>query len=109
MIWFPIAAAACLLCSWYDPKRDHTTKDGSTAWHVRKWLAFYPPLVVLYFMAIWPAGWEARVAIPAASWVVWRLSIGQTGADWASFWIRTPVLAFRWIWRRIRPAGRTDL
>lgn len=83
----------------FDPERRTRWRQtivvlGTDPWHVVKWGAFYPPLILCCWMAYGPPAsispsqihWTALglwIATTAAAWIIWRW-----GSPWGSFWTR---------------------
>ena len=60
-----------LLSTAFDALRDGLL--GSVdwlAWHTIKWIAFFPPLVYLWFRL---DSWYVRILLPIVSFIIWRV------------------------------------
>lgn len=73
-----VSALDALRDAWYGQKDFRT-------WHLVKWAAFYPPLIVLLVTFV---DWHWWVPVVVAAWIAWRIGavvVGKKG--WKSFWI----------------------
>lgn len=82
-------------CSALDAARDGFRSPvmngiSDRGWHVIKWLAFYPPMIVVMFQL---TGWYF-ICSPLVGLAGWQFGILFTPVRWKSQWVKWAVIGF---------------
>ncbi len=91
--------ALIIICSVADGARDGFRADAyngisNKGRHIIKWIAFYPPMIV---MALQLDFWFMVVS-PFAALIAWQLGLLFTPVRWRSMWVRWSVI----LWNKFK-------
>jgi hypothetical protein len=94
-----IYLALIFICSAFDAMRDGFRADvyegiSNSNWHKIKWVAFYPPMIILALqMDFWYI-----VASPFVALIGWQFGLLWTPVKWKSQWVKWAVI----LWNKIK-------